>query len=407
MEPRRAQMTLHAPGATDTVATKAPGAVARPTSLEALQALLGESSQAHRTMVFASGRTKLDWLAPPRTVDLLVDTSGLPATVAHEAADLVVHASASVALDDLQRELATAGQRLAIDTLVPGTTVGGLLATGLSGPLRHGFGAVRDLVIGMTIVRVDGTVASSGGRVVKNVAGFDLAKLFTGSFGTLGCITGAWFRLHAVPECRRFVRLDCPLAQAERVLHTLRHTQSAPSALECHQSSTAGGGRLDVVALVEGMEASTTLRAQHLASEMGERATITTDPPRWWGLPPGDLLARCACPPGQVVRLVEAIEVAAQELDCPFSLSGSAGVGSVFIGVETSGPGARAGQFVSRVREWVNLAGGSCMVLHAPAGLREEIDLFGPVDAIELMRRVKKEFDPEHLLAPGRFVGGI
>ena len=132
----------------------------------------------------------------------------------HAAGDLVVAVQAGIRLDELAKVLATAGQRLAIDSPASAGgssgTVGGLIATGAAGPLRYRYGSPRDLMIGITVVRADGTVAKSGGKVVKNVAGYDIGKLFAGSLGTLGLITEATFRLHPLPEAAAWITLDCP-----------------------------------------------------------------------------------------------------------------------------------------------------------------------------------------------------
>ena len=144
--------------------------------------------------------SKLSWGNPPTNVDLVMDMSGLDAVLEHAAGDLIVRVQPGLRLAKLQDALSSAGQRLAIDEVVPGSTIGGIIATGLSGPSRLLHGAVRDLLIGVSVVRADGVTARSGGRVVKNVAGYDLCKLYTGSYGTLGIITEAIFRLHPTPE---------------------------------------------------------------------------------------------------------------------------------------------------------------------------------------------------------------
>ena len=145
------------------------------------------------TAVPRGAGTRLAWGCPPDRCDLVIDTRGLNQVLEHAAGDLVVRVQAGVGLDQLAGVLAAAGQRLALDPPVVVTangrgagTVGGMLATGVAGPLRLRYGTPRDLAIGITVVRPDGTVARSGGKVVKNVAGYDLGKLFAGSYGTLG-----------------------------------------------------------------------------------------------------------------------------------------------------------------------------------------------------------------------------
>jgi glycolate oxidase FAD binding subunit len=147
------------------------------------------------------GATKMDWGNPPRSGELMLSTRRLNRVVEHAWGDMTATVEAGCTLQQLQQTLAEHGQRLALDPLWPEqATIGGILATNDSGPLRIRFGSLRDLIIGITLALPDGTLAKSGGKVVKNVAGYDLPKLATGSLGTLGIITQAIFRLHPVPR---------------------------------------------------------------------------------------------------------------------------------------------------------------------------------------------------------------
>ena len=179
--------------------------------------------------------TRLTGADPPRGCDLIVSTRRLDQVIEHAAGDLVVTVQAGVALDALQQRLAAEGQRLALDP-PGGASVGGLIATNATGPLRFRYGAPRDLLIGITIVRADGTIAQAGGKVVKNVAGYDLGKLFAGSYGTLGLITEATFRLHPLPAAVQWVvaEADDAAAAAAIVLSAAR----SPSRLR--RSSSTG-----------------------------------------------------------------------------------------------------------------------------------------------------------------------
>ncbi|KWX11014.1 hypothetical protein TR74_00225, partial [Carbonactinospora thermoautotrophica] len=163
---------------------------------------------------------------------LVLDTTRLARVVEHAAGDLVVVVEAGTRLDTLQETLAAHGQRLALDP-PSGGTVGGTVAANAAGPLRLLYGTARDLLIGVTVVRADGVVARAGGKVVKNVAGYDLGKLFTGSYGTLGVITQAVFRLHPLPAARAYVtRTVADAAEASRLVQAVLRSQLVPAALE-------------------------------------------------------------------------------------------------------------------------------------------------------------------------------
>ena len=161
----------------DRIDTVTPGLVARPTDVAQVAEVL-RAATAHRLVVVPRGRgTKLSWGTPPTRADVLLDVSALDQVIDHAAGDLIVAAQAGTPLAEVQRAVGSAGQRLALDETVPGTSIGGMLAANTSGPRRVGIGSARDLLIGITVVRADGVVAKAGGRVVKNVAGYDLGKL--------------------------------------------------------------------------------------------------------------------------------------------------------------------------------------------------------------------------------------
>jgi glycolate oxidase FAD binding subunit len=214
----------------DAVAGVRPALVASPASTEQASAVLRAAAVLGLAVIPRGTGTKLDWGNPPERADLVVDTTRLDQVVEHAAGDLVATAQAGVTLEQLADVLSRAGQRLALDAA---GTVGGVLSTGVAGPLRLRYGTPRDLLIGITIVRADGTIAKSGGKVVKNVAGYDLGKLFAGSRGTLGLITQATFRLHPIPAATAYVTVSCDSAAAcAGLLAAAPRPQIAPRAAE-------------------------------------------------------------------------------------------------------------------------------------------------------------------------------
>ena len=210
----------------------------------------------------------------------MIETTLLDQVVEHAAGDLVATVQAGVRLDRLAEVLGAAGQRLALDPpALPGSsggtggTIGGVLATGAAGPLRLRYGTPRDLLIGITVVRADGAVAKSGGKVVKNVAGYDLGKLFAGSRGTLGLITQATFRLHPVPAQTAYVTAECAAAvDACQVIAIAIDSPASPVATELDWP--ASGDPVRVCVAMEGDPAGVAERAIALAGllESGRRA---------------------------------------------------------------------------------------------------------------------------------------
>ena len=220
----------------DAVDGVVPRIVAAPTTTEEVAAVMRAAAEDGLTVVPRGAGTKLTWGNPPSRVDVVIDLLGLDRILDHTSGDLVVVTEAGVRLADLQRHVRRAGQHLALDVTTTGATVGGVVATGSSGPQRHIRGTVRDLLIGVTFVRADGRVVHAGGRVVKNVAGYDLGKLLVGSYGTLGVVTEAIFRLHPLPAARQVVRIELGTgagpSEVHRLVARLVGTQTAPSAIE-------------------------------------------------------------------------------------------------------------------------------------------------------------------------------
>jgi glycolate dehydrogenase FAD-binding subunit len=382
--------------------------VAAPGSTAEAAAVVRVAAAEGLAVVARGAGTKLGWGTPPRRLDLIVDTRRLDRIVEHAAGDLVVVAQAGVPLAELGERLAGDRQRLAVDEVVPGTTVGGMLGTGVAGPRRLQAGAVRDLVLGVTMVRADGVVAKAGGKVVKNVAGYDLAKLVTGAYGTLGLVTEAAFRLHPIPPAAAYVSVRLPdPASAHQAVQRALHAQWVPAAVELDRPEP--GGPVEVAALVEGTEAGVAARAEQAVATLGEGAA-RIDRPDWWGtLPAGSdrgVLVKATTELTGTGRLLEGIDRAAAAAGTTAAVRGSGGVGVFHATLPGTDPAAVAA-FVKALRDAAPAWQGSVVVLAAPAPVRSEVDSWGPVSGLDLMRRVKEQFDPDALLAPGRFVGGI
>ncbi|WP_163510028.1 FAD-binding oxidoreductase [Fodinicola acaciae] len=371
---------------------------ARPTSTSDVADVLRHTAAENLAVVARGSGSKLSWGRPPERADVLLDLSGLTGIVDHAAGDLVLRVRAGTPMSTVVDTLAPAGQRLALATRLAGQrgplggTVGGTIAANPPGPLRYAYGMVRDLLIGVTVVRADGAVAHSGGAVVKNVAGYDLGKLLCGSLGTLGIVTEAVFRLHPTPESTAVVAKTVGSGdEATRLAVAIRHSQVAPSGVELNW--TGSGGTIAV--LVEGVAGGIEARTDALVGLLGGDAEITALPD-WWHEPvAGNTILRAAVAPTGLGALLDAMPDSAVARGC-------AGLGTVHIGLIN--PSA---DLIVTLRKVAQAHDGTVWVEQAPAAVRQAVDSFGPVPALSLMRRVKRQFDPDRRLSPGRFVGGI
>lgn len=406
---------VRAAAETDSVGGAAPRWVATVDGTEQVSAAMRVAAE-HQLRVVATGSgSKLDWGAPPREVDLLMDLSAASGIVEHAAGDLVVHAKAGTSLRGVQEQVAGSGQQLSIEHPLPTATLGGVIATSAAGPCRHLHGTVRDLLIGITVVRPDGVVTRSGGKVVKNVAGYDLGKLYSGSFGSLGVITEAIFRLHPLAAERRWLSVDADEpAMLDAVLRSVKRTQAMPTAVELDRTID---GRTMVCVQIEGRADVTHQRALTLSEvigrETGGNVDVHNEAPAWWSHYPhgtGDdiglrLTVRPASIPGAVSRAAEA----AQRCGVKLSLRGAAGIGVLDGGIPAgTDPGAVA-DLVATLRTLTSAPGEHTVIVRAPRAVTATVDPWGPVPSgvLTLLKNTKTQFDPEHRLAPGRFVGGI
>ena len=377
----------------------------QPSSAAEVAEVLRDASAAGQTVVPRGAGTKFDWGDAPSTVDLVLDLRELRGLAEHAPADLVVTVGAGTPLADLQAALAGAGQRLSVEVGSTAATVGGMLATGEGGPLRVRHGTGRDLLIGVEFVRADGVIAHSGGRVVKNVAGYDVGKLLCGSYGTLGVITSATFRLHPLPAARVWV---CRTVQTPQDIHSLvgalLESTVEPTAVEVDLPAL-GPGTLAV--LIEGTAGGVTKRAKSCRELLaGDVSTADTAPPWWNTYPfePGDVALELVAPVDALHAAVYALHDAA---GAAVPVRGSAGAGVVYATLPGSMPAGPVAAIVDAVRSVLLARDGSCIVLSVPPAMRGAVDLWGPVPGLDLMRRVKEQFDPARTLSPGRFVGGI
>ncbi|ACZ85241.1 FAD-binding oxidoreductase [Streptosporangium roseum] len=420
----RTGVTIREAGPDDAVAGVSPRWVALPETTEEVAALMRVSAEHDLAVTPVGGGTRLHWAPPPERCDLLIDTCCLNQVLEHASGDLVVRVQAGVTMDSLAETLAAEGQELSLDVPLDGATVGGVLATATAGPRRFRHGTARDLLIGVTVVLADGTTARSGGKVVKNVAGYDLGKLFTGSYGTLGVITEAAFRLHPIPDDRRWIIAEPPGAPGSEAVRgggppdapgwpssppgldvlaaELAASQAEPSAIEVDWPDARRGPVVAV--LVEGTAADARARAVRALMAGHGTARITTGPPGWWGTLPGeDVLLEVRVPPSRAGGALRAV----MARGLPAHVRGSMATAALQVALPPDVGGSAFAEFVSGVRDDLGRLGGRLTVLTAPQELAGRVDRWGPVGALPLLRRVKERFDPGRRMSPGRSVGGI
>jgi glycolate oxidase FAD binding subunit len=396
----------------DAVAGVQPNLVVEPGSEQELAKVLKLANVAGLAVIPRGGGTKLEWGNRPARADVMLSTARLNRVIEHAWADLTVNVEAGCTIAKLQETLAKHGQRLALDALWPEhATVGGVLSTNDSGALRLRFGSLRDLVIGVTLALADGTVASSGGRVVKNVAGYDLPKLATGALGTLGVITRAFFRLHPLLRVRRTIScVTTDLLEAQRLVLAIQNSKLAHSALQIC-CGTEMRPRVDV--LFEGTEAGLMAQVEEVKAVTGS-ATISDSGADVWnarqemfsGGKKGETefaIAKFTSLPAQMAEAVEAIaRLAAAELRWCV-VAQATGIG--WARLEGKIPAIES--VLRELRAGLERSGGSLVLAHCAAG-RSALDAWGKAgDALPLMRAVKRQFDPQGTLNRGRFVGGI
>jgi glycolate oxidase FAD binding subunit len=307
-------------------------------------------------------------------------------------------------LDALQRVLGERKQRLAIDApAADRTTIGALVARNGYGPLRTRYGTLKDVVVGMTIVRADGCVARGGGKVVKNVAGFDIPKLMIGTYGTLAIVATVTFRLHPLPKAqRRAVVHGCTPAEVERLRHAIVAAQLEPSAMTA--SFDGDAYRLDV--LFEGFERGVEAqraRFDSLAAAAGADAADS-----------GCDRARTGAIVVKISALPSLFETVHREAVAPVYRclrdAAACAYPSVGIAFVSGDPHDIAGALdaLTHARTAIERLGGSVTIEEAPPAVRGAFDPWGtPPSSFPLMRALKERFDPHRLLQPGGFVGGL
>ena len=379
-----------------------------PASAEDVAATLASASKHHASVVIRGGGTKMGWGRTPSSVDIVLSTKRLAALVAHEHADLTATMQAGARLDEVNRALARHGQWLPVESAFDQTTIGGAIATNDSGPLRHRYGTPRDLLIGIRLALTDGRLIKAGGNVVKNVAGYDVGKLMSGSHGSLAAIVSATFKLMPLPGASStlvatFDRADALVTALAAITSSqleasaieirtgpatagpywlLLKFESTPGALHAHVQKAralATGARCDVITA----QSEADVWRTHLREPWASKGMIVK-----FAWMPASL--------GAVLALVDDVRPGVTDIE----LTGRAAIGSGLLRVDADARTQRS--VVERLRSRPDVFR-HVVVLRADAELKQQLDVWGPLgDAGSLGASLKHALDPVGILNAGR-----
>jgi glycolate oxidase FAD binding subunit len=386
----------------------APGEVAHPADVEGVRDVVRAIGRREGAALVSTGLgAHLDVGMPPRRVDVLLDVQALDRIVDHEAADMTVCVQAGCSLASLEAVLAGAGQWLPLDPpAFQWTTVGGLVAANLAGPLRASRGTVRDVLLGLRVVDAEGALVSGGGRVVKNVAGYDLPKLHIGALGTLGVIVEATFKVQPRPECEAAAVLPASTHADAAALALAVRARLDPLWLEAGSLDDGIGAAIGVAGIAAEIAAARrTIEA--IAQSRGAAVRWIDDGRalrrRLGDFPvePAAAVLRASVLPTEVGPVMGRLRDVSG--DVPVLAQVASGVIRARLGDPTG-----VARIVSELRPELAARGGFLVVERARAEVKAGLDVWGdPGDGLALMRRVKAAFDPRGIFAPGRYVGGI
>lgn len=408
-----------------------PQVAALPATVEDVAALLKVAGAQHLAVLPVGGSTDLELGQPPERYDFALCTARLNRLLEHEAADLTCSVQAGMTLADLQQRLAAKGQFLALDP--PNAelaTIGGVLAANASGPQRLRYGAARDLVIGLCVVLGDGTIARSGGKVVKNVAGYDLNKLYIGSLGTLGIIVEANFKLIPRPEREETLLVSFEnAARAMEMVIDLLSSVVTPTALELLDPAAQQRLPEHVVQMLPGPAYLLAVSCSGVANAVARQlADARAAAARHAGSPRGNLedaahaafwAAVRAQQNGPVVCKVSLLindvapflaqtQTICQEQQLEASAIAHAGSGVIYLQLRPADAIDQLAATISQLRALALRGKGSLVITHAPTALKAQINVWGEARPdLRLMEMLKQKFDPANTLVKGRFVGGL
>lgn len=398
-----------------------PSCIIYPNTVEELKSVINCAYKNNWTILPCGSGSKLGWGGIGKQIDLVISTERLNRVIEHAVGDLTVTVEAGVKLIDLQNLLLKENQFLPLDPAYPqDATLGGIIATADSGSWRQRYGGVRDMLLGISFIRSDGQLAKAGGRVVKNVAGYDLMKLFTGSYGTLGVLTEVTLRAYPIPEASGTVVLRGEaeaIATATKTLLASALTPTVVDLLSTQLVSKLGLGqglglRVRFQSVSESVQEQSS-RLLDVGQQLGLQGTLyaDTDEANLWQSLPEQIWTASQEPviTCKIGVLPTAAVTTLTQLDALTSSTGlglihaSSGLGRLRLDPATVSP-----QTILELRRHCESQQGFLTILDAPTALKQQLDVWGySGNALDMMRRIKQQFDPKNILSPHRFVAGI
>ena len=398
-----------------------PSSIVYPSIAEELKSVITRAYSNGWGVLPCGSGTKLGWGGMSKGVDLVVSTERLNRVVEHAVGDLTVTVEAGVKFADLQEILLKTGQFLPLEPAYPQeATIGGIVATADSGSWRQRYGGVRDMLLGISFVRSDGQIAKAGGRVVKNVAGYDLMKLFTGSYGTLGILTEVTLRVYPVQEAAATVVLTGEKEAIASATKTLLASALTPTAVDLLSTKliTQLGFAQGMGLMVRFQSVTDSVKEQssrllEVGQQLGLQGTLYTDANEanlWQSLQ--EQIWTAPHQPAITCKIGVLPTAAVTTLTQLDTLTSSTGLGFIHAGSGLGrlrlDPAVVTPETILEMRRHCQAQSGFLTLLEAPISLKQQLDVWGyNSSALNIMSQIKQQFDPKNLLSPYRFVGGI
>lgn len=389
-----------------------PECVVYPQTPLELSTLLETAKRNQWRVIPCGNASKLHWGGLIKDANLIVSTNRLNHLIEHAVGDLTITVEAGMKLSTLQQILANTNQFLALDPLYPEqATIGGIIATADTGSWRQRYGGVRDRLIGLTFARSDGKLAKAGGKVVKNVAGYDLMKLFTGSYGTLGILSQVTLRVYPIPAASNTVILTGDLDKLQEATQILLTSALTPTICDLNLNTD----NIRLIVRFQSIPESIHQQAQRLL-EVGQALNLQgtcltgADEQNLWqqlkqtmgnSEQKSAILCKIGIRPTERINLLKLLTTFPTSANPQALIHARLGLGLIQLESTTV-------EQLNLLRNYCNTHGGFLTILEAPLELKQTIDIWGYTgNALKLMQAIKQQFDPDSILSPHRFVGSI